>query len=103
MIAHFSPSGQLIASAGTDGVKIWGAASHHLLDKYGGFDYSARFSPDGEQLLVGQDDDAATVWDARLDERSPAELARQVRCRVPFALVGDTLMPAATDPAACAP
>jgi RNA polymerase sigma factor (sigma-70 family) len=63
----FSPDGQRIASAGTDGlVRIWSTATGAEVDRLGGHHgaaYSVAYSPDGKTIATGDVYDIH-LWDA---------------------------------------
>lgn len=67
--AQFSPDGDLIATAGADGiVHIWDRASGALrarLDGNTSLINSLQFSPDGAFILTASDDGAARIWNVR--------------------------------------
>lgn len=67
--AEFSPDGQLVVTASSDGTaKIWSTSSGKLLlDLKGHTDHvsAAKFSPDGTFLLTASWDNTAKIWDTR--------------------------------------
>ncbi len=50
-------------------------------------------SADGARALTTSQDGTVMVWDIAADRRSRAEIEELVRCRVPFRLDGDKLIP----------
>ncbi|MGA7702932.1 MAG: SUMF1/EgtB/PvdO family nonheme iron enzyme, partial [Thermoguttaceae bacterium] len=64
----FSPNGRRILTAGSsdDGAILWDAASGQYLYTFHGHNRvnSVAFSPDGRQILMGLDDNTATLWNA---------------------------------------
>jgi WD40 repeat protein len=102
MMARFSPDGTLVASTGLDGTKIWSVSSGGLLaESDGSAGYAGRFGPDSERLLSANLDRTVNLWDMHRDRRNATAIAQLVRCRIPFRLAGNTILPAAVDPAAC--
>ncbi len=98
-----SPDGRRIASAAIDGrLSIWDGRSGALLfsveadvGKIG----DVGFAAGGEEVFtVGPGD--IRLWRLGLETRRPAEVARAVACRMPFALEEDVLV-AAEPPAGC--
>jgi len=66
--AVFSPDGQRVLTAGTDGTaRLWDAASGQLLATLVAHTdavFTAAFSPDGRRVLTAGTDNTARVWDA---------------------------------------
>lgn len=88
----FSPDGRFVATACIDHVaSIWDAHTGDRLRAIPGGDFSALFSPDGRELVTTGYDGYAVVWDVTLDERSPEQLAEDVRQRSPWELVDGRL------------
>jgi WD40 repeat protein/serine/threonine protein kinase len=61
----FSPDGTVLADAGLDGVKLWGAANGQLLHSLTGVGMveDVAFSPDGAILGSGSFDGTINLWD----------------------------------------
>jgi len=98
---RFSRDGNLAATGSTDGTaRIWDPATGDLLGVIRGTGVEVRtvaFSHDGSQLLIGSESGAA-LWQL---PTFTGDFDRIVRCRVPFAVAGDRLVPRPRDPAAC--
>ena len=67
LTAHFSPDGQLIATASDDGsTRIWDTATGKPLSEplmHDGQVNAAQFSPDGKRVVTSSADRTARVWD----------------------------------------
>ena len=98
-----SPDGGRIASAAIDGrLSIWDGRTGALL-----FTVAADVGRIGDVGFAGGSHQVYTVgpaairqWRLGIETRSPAEVARAVACRMPFALDGDVVV-AAAPPAGC--
>jgi WD40 repeat protein len=93
--AAFAPDGGRIVAGVDNTVQIWEAATGDLL---GRFPMPARvawaaFDATGDRVIAADASGRATAWDARLEARSPADIAELVRCRVPFEWSGDHMVP----------
>jgi WD40 repeat protein len=96
-----SPDGGRIASAAIDGrLSIWDGRTGALL-----FTVAADVGRIGDVGFAGDGDEVYTVgpdtvrrWRLGIETRSPAEVARAVACRMPFALDGNVVVAAAPPP-----
>ena len=99
---HFSPEGDLAATGSTDGTaRLWDPTTGDLLAVVRGMGVevsSVGFSPDGSRLVIAGDTGAA-IWE--LPPRVAGDLEALLRCRVPYAVSGDRLVPRLRDPTAC--
>ncbi|HTJ47601.1 MAG TPA: protein kinase [Kofleriaceae bacterium] len=100
-VAAWSPDGDLYVSGALDGTaRVWDPRTGDLLAVYPHARqvWSAGFSPDGTRILTSADDGTVAIRELPRDA-APGELARLLRCRVPFALDGDRIVP--RQPPAC--
>lgn len=104
--AAWSPDERFVGSASYDGTaRIWDAATGDLvaiLDHQGNWVMTLAFSPDGARVLTAQGDGQAMIWDLPRYTGSAAELGLLVRCRVPYQVVKERLVPRAREVTACA-
>lgn len=113
--AEFSPDGAFLVTTGMDGIaKVWDARTGKVLASFegrnpdrvkthtvGGFQvpaWYARFSPDGARIATVGPGGAASVWDSRLDPRTPAEIAAFLAERVGWRVEEGRLVPVAPAP-----
>ncbi len=98
---RFNRDGTLAATGSTDGTaRIWDPITGDLLAIVRGTSVEVRsvaFSHDGAQLLIGGDSGAA-LWPL---PAFSGDFDRVMRCRVPFEVAGDRLLPRRRDPGAC--
>ena len=101
-----APDGERAATAGDDRrVLVWEARSGRLLatlEGLGGEVLDAAFGPDGELLATTCADGRVRLWDVHLEGRSSREIGAKVRCRVPYRLEGQLLLPEVPEASACA-
>jgi WD40 repeat protein len=101
--AAFSADGSLVVTGGSVGAaRIWETATGKLLyvmDRHEGAVVSVAFG-DADRRVRTAAADGARIWDIAPDPRPAAEIARDVRCRVPLRLEGDVIIAAEPD-AAC--
>jgi WD40 repeat protein len=102
----FHPAGDLLAVATEDGVvRVHEVARGRELVRRSRpvFASSLVFAPDGDHLLIpGGPDVPVAIWRLDRDPGTDVEVARRLRCAVPFRLDGASgLVAAVTDPAAC--
>ena len=96
--AAFSPpDGRLLVTASTDRTaRIWAVDGGRLLGVLRGhwhYLWAAAFAPDGQTLATASEDGTARLWDLRPERRPPDEVARQIGCRIPWALAHGALQP----------
>ncbi len=85
--ASFSPDSARVATVSSDRTaRIWDARTGEELQVVHGPTYSARFSPDGRELLTTGAGDYLVLWDVTLDPRSPSDIASYVDARSPWRL-----------------
>jgi WD40 repeat protein len=101
----FSRDGRLMAFGSLDKtVRIVDLGTGQLVASrtVGGEVYTLLFTPDGESLAIATDVEAAAIWHIPPYRGTHAELARLVRCRVPWTLDDrGVLVPSEPDPTAC--
>ena len=103
--ARWSPDGNFVATAGSDGVAAL-SDSHdgrllQTLAVHAGQVVNVAFSRNGDTLYSGGDDSRLQAWEAALETRSAADIARRVACVTPWRLVGMELQPAPVDLRRC--
>ena len=103
--AQFSPGETFLLTASFDGsARIWDAARGDLLavlDHGGTKLHAAAFSPEGDRVATARDDGVAEIWELPSWAGDAAALERLVRCRVPYRIQGDRLVPHPREPEAC--
>nr|WP_277817201.1 hypothetical protein [Solimonas terrae] len=103
----FTADGALAMSAGNDGaIRVWDSATGELLDAFVAHDdliqwNGARFTPDGKAIISSGRDGRARLWTLAREDRSATNLARDLRCRASWRVVGDALAQGAADVSAC--
>jgi WD40 repeat protein len=106
----FSPDESLIASPSLASREfgVWGVQSGRLLMKWKalkqGF-FSVAFSPDGERLVAagpgGGDTADFPLFDVSLETRTPEQIAAIIRCKSPWKVDGERLLPHAPEAPNC--
>jgi WD40 repeat protein/serine/threonine protein kinase len=103
--AAFSPDGELVVTASYDGAaRLFEARSGNLLAILRHSDrglWWAAYSPEGRRVVSAGDDGNAIIWELPAYRGSAADLARLVRCRVPYEVEGDHLVQRPIDRDAC--
>ena len=94
----FSPTdGRLLVTTSFDRTaRIWAVDGGHLLGVLRGhwhYLWAAAFAPDGQTLATVSEDGTARLWDLKPEARPAAEVARQIGCRIPWALAHGALIP----------
>jgi WD40 repeat protein len=98
MHATWSPDGTTVVTAAADGAaRIWDAKTGDQMALYRppGRARVANFAPDGNRLVIGNDDGTAAIYEIARYHANPQELTRLLRCRVPYVVEGDRLVPRA--------
>ena len=97
---EFNSVGTLLLTADVPGsASVWDAGSGQLLSRFvqGSSPVDrAQFSADGKRIVTGILK-RALIWDTHSDTRSPAEMSAYIRCRVPFRVDSEQLVPASLD------
>lgn len=101
----FAPGdGRWLATASFDHTaRLWDVTDGRLLgvlQGHWGMLWGLALSADGRLLATAGGDGRAMLWRIALDERPNAELTRQIRCRIPWALRDGALVPQRPAPAA---
>ncbi|NKF23634.1 toll/interleukin-1 receptor domain-containing protein [Solimonas marina] len=102
-----TPDASLALTGSEDGaIRLWDAENGELLDAFSAHQAliqwgAAMFTPDGSAVLSSGRDGAARLWPLPRLTRDVAAVARDLRCRAPWRISGDSLTPSSTDPHAC--
>ncbi|HEY5938840.1 MAG TPA: hypothetical protein VIU61_29510, partial [Kofleriaceae bacterium] len=100
----WSPDEALVLTAAIDGTaRLWDAVRGDQLAifEHPGWVQMATFSPDGRRVVLAGLDGTAMIHDLPRYSASRAELAKLLRCRVPYIVRGDRLEPRVRDEADC--
>lgn len=96
-VAFSPPGGRLVVTTSFDRTaRVWAVDDGRLLGVLKGhwsYLWGAAFAPDGQTLATASEDGTARLWDLRPERRPPAEVARQIGCRIPWALARGALHP----------
>ncbi len=98
-----SPDGKrLFTTHDDDAIRQWHVETGKLIGELKGL-AGARIviSPDSKTLFSSDDSGRHIVWDIAPERRTPDEVAKWLRCYVPFRLDGIKLAPAAANPSEC--
>ena len=108
--AEFSPDNNFVLTSGVDGTaRIWDASTGDLLDTIAEhasqmpqvpFE-AADFSADGAWVLTGSVDGTIRLWAFNEESRNPQQIESILRCRVPWRLEQESLVPANPEDSAC--
>ncbi len=102
--AQWGPGGQLVVTASDDGTaRVWDPETGDVTGvfAFGGRVATATFSPDGGYLLMAGNHPAATITALPRYSASPADFERLLRCRVPYAVERERVVPRARDFSMC--
>lgn len=103
----FDPSGDLLLTAGQDGVvKLWDARRGELLDSFMAHDglipwRRARFAPDGAAIFSSGRDGVARLWPLVRERRDPATIAARLACRSAWRVADGAVVPRPIDVRTC--
>jgi WD40 repeat protein len=107
---EFSPDDAFILTAGVDATaKLWDASNGEMLDTIAEHStqmpawpfQAADFSPDGRWVITGSIDGVIRTWAVGSESRSVQQIDRLLRCRVPWQIGDETLVPRSPEPALC--
>lgn len=93
----WNSGGSCVVTGNGNVARIWDASNGKLLTSLEGHVAtltSAAFSANGSWLATASADGEVRVWNARLENRSPAEVNQMVKARGPWQLVKGNLVPA---------
>jgi len=102
--AAWSPDGRMVLTSSVDrSARIWDAASLSLLAVLGHDQpvHAAAFSPRGTSVATGCTDGSGRVWDLPRYGGTSSDLARLLRCRVPYQIEGERVVPRLRDLSEC--
>jgi WD40 repeat protein len=102
--AEWSADDTFIVTASLDRTaRVWDPITGELLATFRQPQplYSASLSPAGGHLLASGANGLALIWDVPRYRGSAAEFARLLRCRVPYEIGGERVVPRPRDLTAC--
>jgi WD40 repeat protein len=102
--ASWSPDGRLVATASADrSVRIWDPDTGNLLAALAHPTQvlAVGFAPDGGAVITASDDGMARMWELPHGAGGRADLARLLRCRVPYQVEGERVVPRPRELRAC--
>jgi WD40 repeat protein len=97
----FNSAGTLLLTADVTGTaSVWDARTGQLLSQYiqgASTMQQAQFSRDGNRVITRLDK-SVMIWDTHADTRNPSDISAYLRCRVPFRIESEQLVPSSPDP-----
>jgi len=101
--ARLSPDGKrLFTTHDDDAIRQWHVETGKLIAELKGMAASRiLISPTGKTLFSSDETGRHILWDIRAEQRMPAEVAKWLRCYIPFRLDGLKLTASASDPSEC--
>ena len=98
-----SPDGKrLFTTHEDDAIRQWHVETGKLIAELKGLAANRiLISPDGRTLFSSDENGRHLMWDIRAEQRTSAEVARWLRCFVPFRLDGMKLTASSADPNEC--
>jgi WD40 repeat protein len=100
---RLSPDGKrLFTTHEDDAIRQWHVETGKLIAELKGLAANRiLISPDGRTLFSSDENGRHLMWDIRAEQRTSAEVARWLRCFVPFRLDGMKLTASSVDPSEC--
>jgi len=97
---QFNNAGTLLLTADVVGsASVWDLRTGRLLSQYvqgaSAMDH-AMFAQDGNRIITSMVNNVM-VWDSRSDARNPSEISAYIRCKVPFRIESEQLVPTPLD------
>ncbi len=101
--ARLSPDGKrLFTTHEDDAIRQWHIETGKLVAELKGLAAAKiLISPDGKTLFSSDEQGRHILWDIRAEHRMSTEVAKWLRCYVPFQLDGLKLIPSPTSPQEC--
>ena len=100
---RLSPDGKrLFTTHEDDAIRQWHVETGKLIAELKGLAANRiLISPDGRTLFSSDENGRHLMWDIRAEQRTSAEVARWLRCFIPFRLDGMKLTASSADPSEC--